>query len=103
VVEGAKRLGDLRSINRDLRGAMAGLSRSGRAQLERDLLERLGPDLDYERDRQVVAKVRARGRIRSEREYRVVQGYADSIAGKPGTEDEFLALGALLDEYMTAP
>ena len=103
LVERAKRLSDLRSINQDLRGAMQGLSRSSRQELDRALGKRFGPDREQERDRQAVAKIRTRGRIRSEREYRVVQGYADSIGADPGAQDEFLALGALLDEYMAAP
>jgi hypothetical protein len=103
LVENAKRLSDLRSIVRDLRGGMAGLSLRGRASLERALRERFGPDANWERDRELVAKIRQRGRIQSEREYRVVQGHADAIAGDPAKEAEFLELGALLDAYMAAP
>jgi hypothetical protein len=96
-------LADLRSIVRQLRGAAAGLTLQARAQLERELLARFGPDENWQRDRELVAKVRARGRIQSEREYRAVQGYADAIAGDPANEADFLALGALLDDFSAAP
>ena len=102
LVEHTNRLSDLRSILRDFRGAAAGLSSAGRAKLQQGLLERFGPDANWERDRDLVTRVRARGRINSEREYRAVQGYADAIAGDPATEAEFLALGALLDAYAAA-
>ena len=96
------RLSDLRSILRDLRGAASGLTSDARAQLDRALLDRFGPDEHWHRDRELVAQVRARGRIRSEREYRAVQGYADAIGGDPANQAEFLALGALLDEFSAA-
>jgi hypothetical protein len=96
-------LSDVRSMIRDLRGAAAGLTPQARAQLERELLDRFGPDEGWHRDRELVVKVRARGHIKSEREYRVVQGYADAIAGDPANEAEFLALGALLDNFSAAP
>src|SRR5690242_17716521 len=63
VVENARRLSDLRSIVRDLRGGMAGLSLRGRASLERALRQRFGPDANWERERELVAKIRLRGRI----------------------------------------
>jgi hypothetical protein len=44
--------------------------------------------------------VQKRGRIRSEREYRIVQAYLDSHLGD---DAEDIALGALLDEFMAAP
>jgi hypothetical protein len=101
IVARAKGVNALRAIVRELRGAAAGLSRAARAELERALRDRFGADKSWERDRQLVARVRARGQIRSEREYRVVQSYADAIAADD--QAEFLALGALLDDYMAAP
>ena len=95
----ATRVTDLRTINRELRGAMAGLERSALAQLRSRLIERFGPDLNLEEDKAAAERARTRGRIGSEREYRAVQAYADSIAGNVGSRDEFDALGALLDEY----
>lgn len=56
-----------------------------------------------ERDQALIAKVRARGTIRSEREYRAVQAYQDAIAGEPEREDEFLALGTLLNRFSAEP
>jgi len=99
----ATRLSDLRTINRELRGAMAGLDRPALADLRRRLLERFGPDPDYEKDKAAADKARVRGRIRSEREYRAVQAYADSIAADLELRHEFDALGALLDEYASRP
>ena len=99
IVDQAKALGALTDIVRDLRGASAGLLPDARAELERQLRERLGPDEEWERDRRLVEKVRHRGKIRSEREYRLVQAFADSIAAED--QREYLALGALLDEFMS--
>lgn len=82
---------------------MAGLSAGDRHELIRALHDRFGPDSDSERDRRAAERVLARGLIESERKYRVVQGYADSIAGDRDEEDKFLALGKLLDDFMTSP
>ena len=59
-----------------------------------------GIDLAGERaaDLAAIAAVRARGRIRTEAEYRRVQAYADALIA-PEQQEEFLALGALLDEF----
>jgi hypothetical protein len=103
LVEQATGLTHLRGINQDLRAMMAGLPRASGDALRLELRTRFGPDREEERDRQTVAKIRARGRIRSEREYRIVQQYVDSIPADPNDQDEFLALGAMLDEYMAAP
>jgi hypothetical protein len=99
----ATRLSDLWTINRELRGAMAGLERSALAQLRTRLVERFGPDADHEKVKRAADKARAHGRIRSEREYRAVQAYADSIAADLESRDDFDALGALLDEYASRP
>lgn len=48
----------------------------------------------------IVEKVRRVGRIKSEREYRIVPAYQDSMAADPGNEDEYSTLGALLDEFI---
>ena len=101
LVRRATRVSDLRTINRELRGMMAALERSALLRLRQGLLERFGPDSDHERDKAIAAKARARGRIRSEREYRSVQAYADSIAAEMEFQDDFTAFGALLDEYMS--
>jgi hypothetical protein len=73
---------------------------SERQQLEHDLEQRFGPDAAALRDRQVVAAVKKRGRISSEREYRIVQAYLDT---HPSDDSGGLALGALLDAFMVAP
>jgi hypothetical protein len=99
VVENAKRLTDLRTIHREIRGILAAMSPSAREQLERDLEQRFGSDSEQIRDQQVIAKVRSVGRIRSEREFRIVQAYLDSM---PPNASEGRALGALLDEFMAA-
>jgi hypothetical protein len=99
----ATRLSDLRTLNRELRGAMAGLEPSALAQLRERLIERFGPDPDHENNTAAAHNARTRGRIRSEREYRAVQAYADSIAADVGSRDDFDALGALLDEYASRP
>jgi hypothetical protein len=103
LVEEATRLTHLRGIIEDLRAMMAGLPRESGAALRRELRARFGPDREEERDRKSVAKIRARGRIRSEREYRIVQAFADGIPADPDDQNEYLALGAMLDEYMAAP
>jgi hypothetical protein len=103
IVEGARRLSDLRTLLREFRAMTGAMSPAGRRELDRGLRERFGADPEWQRDLAVVAKVRARGRIRSEREYRSVQAYQDSIAGDLERQEEFLALGALLDEFSAAP
>jgi hypothetical protein len=82
---------------------MAGLEPSALAQLRERLIERFGPDPDHENNTAAAHNARTRGRIRSEREYRAVQAYADSIAADVGSRDDFDALGALLDEYASRP
>ena len=103
VVERTTTLSGLRSIVRDLRSAMGAMPAVSRIALEKDLARQFGPDAGAAKDAAVVDRVRLRGRIGSEREYRSVQAYADAIAGDQSRQDEFLALGALLDDYMAAP
>lgn len=102
-VAAGRSLSGMRAVLRELRSMQAGLPLDTRRELARDLAARFGADPAAERDAAVVARVRAQGRIRSEREYRAVCAYADAIAGDPAAQDEFLALGALLDGYMAAP
>jgi hypothetical protein len=99
VVATAKSVSTLRAIIQELRGASAGLLPTDRAALRKELLERFGPDEEFERDRQLVQKIKQRGKIQSEREYRILQSFADTIAADDPTE--YLALGALLDEFMS--
>lgn len=82
---------------------MAALDADKLRELRQTLVEQTGPDQEYERDRTTAEKARARGRIRTEREYRAVHAYADSIAGDHERRSEFDALGALLDEYASRP
>lgn len=82
---------------------MAGLSPDALRQLRRTLIERFGSDPESARDKNAAETARMRGVIRSEREYRAVQAYADSIAADPDARSEFLVLGALLDEYASRP
>ena len=103
VLEGTSSIRDLRALLRDFRGMRAGLSAGGRRALDQVLEQRFGPDTDEARAAAVVEGVRKRGRIRSEREYRIVQAYADSIGADPAAQAEFVALGALLDAYSAAP
>lgn len=103
IVEHATRLTDLRTLYREIRGFVGAISPSARQQLERELQERFGPDVGQIRDTKVVARVRKAGRIRSEREYRIVQAYLDSMPVESRDAAETLALGALLDGFMAAP
>ena len=103
LVQNSRRLTDLRTVLRELRGTMGAMSPVSRADLARELEQRFGPDAESVGDVGIVERVRRRGRIRSESEYRSVQSYADSIAGDASRDIEFLSLGALLDEYMAAP
>lgn len=103
LINRARSLSDLRTVNRELRGAMAGLNRADRQELTRTLRDRFGPDTEFERDQATAEKALTRGRIRSEREYRAVQAYADGIAGDQEAESKYLALGALLDDFMASP
>jgi|SRR5579884_2421074 len=103
LVEHTTSVTALRTIAREVRGMVAAMSRGGRADLRRQLEERFGTDAGFERDRRVVDNVRARGRIRTEHEYRVVQAYVDAITADPAAEPESLVLGALLDAYMVGP
>ena len=103
LVARTTRLSDLKTILRELRGAIGAMTPAARLELERELAHRFGPDPEMERDAAIVAKVRARGRIQSEREYRAVQTYQDLIGADPERQAEFLVLGALLDEFSAAP
>ncbi len=102
LVEQSSRLSVLRTMLRECRGMMAAMSPDGRRTLERVLRDRFGADPEWDRELATVAKVRARGRIQSEREYRSVQAYQDAIAAELDRQDEFLALGALLDDFSAA-
>jgi hypothetical protein len=102
-VEGARTLSELRTLNRELRGVMGALPENTLRQLRRDLTDRFGEDESESRDRETVQKVRTRGRIRSEREYRVVQAYADSIASDAEARRDLSVLEALLADFMAAP
>ena len=104
VIESASSLGAMQTILRELRAGASTLSAAGRQHLDHELSARFGPRLiaEQEREQAVVATVRRRGSIRSEREYRIVQAYADAMSGDPGAEAGFLALGALLDEFSAA-
>jgi len=100
LLQRSTRVSDLRMLLRELRAMTGAMSTTGRQALLAELEQRFGPDSDYEADLAVVSRVRNRGRIKSEREYRAVQSFADSIAGDPQRDGEFLALGALLDRFM---
>src|SRR6185312_3014824 len=89
LVENTTRLTDLRVIYREIRGMLGVMSPESREQLERELEQLFGPDAATLSDRQVVAAVQERGRIRSEREYRIVQAFLDSHSG---ADDENLGL-----------
>lgn len=93
----------LRALYRELGGTRAALPLADARALDRALEARFGSDRLAARDAAVVARVRARGRITSEREYRVVSAHADALGADPGAQAEYLALGALLDGYMVAP
>jgi len=103
LIESSTKLSDLRLIYRETRSFLGAMSPTTREPLERELRERFGPDAQQIRDGEVVAKVRSVGRIKSEREYRIVQAYLDSLLGNPDDESEFASLGELLDEFMAAP
>ena len=97
------KLRDLRTLGRELRGMMAGLMPDARARLDSELRARFGEGADARADAEAVERIRARGAIRSDREYRVVQAYADALGHHPAAREEYLALGALLDAYGAAP
>jgi hypothetical protein len=99
TIESAERVTDLRTIYREVRGFLAAMPPSARELLERDLARRFGPDTQQERDERVIEKVRSSGRIRTEREYRIVQAHLDSL---PPNASQRQMLGALLDEFMAA-
>ena len=97
----AERLTDLRMLVAELKPLSALLPGEVRRELARELAAH-GIDMASERQRDAaeVAAIRARGRIRSEAEYRRVQAYADTLIN-PEEESEYLDLGALLDEFMS--
>jgi hypothetical protein len=102
LAERSTRLTDLRGLVRECRGIMGALTPAGRRALDIELRERFGADPQWERTLGIVAKVRARGRIRSESEYRSVQAYQDSISSNADSQEEFLVLGGLLDSFSAA-
>lgn len=93
------RLADLRSILLELKPMAAFMPKEIRRELAQSLAAH-GFDvaLELEQDRAAVDAIRARGSIRSEAEYRRVQAYADALI-TPEEKEEYLQLGALLDEY----
>ena len=95
----ANRVAGLRQIARECAVMAALLPAAVRLDLD-EALRAAGIDLNAERSAEAaeVAAIRARGRIRSEHEYRKVQAYADGLVTHD-TSDEYLALGALLDEF----
>ena len=93
----------LKALARELRGRSGALRPAARRDLDHALRARFGPDPESARDALVVAAVCQRGRIRSDREYRVVAAYADSLARDAtdaAVEAEYVQLGALLDAFM---
>ena len=97
----ANRVVPLRQLAQELTNMAALLPRPARTELDQALAN-AGIDLTAERaaEQAAVAKIQARGRIRSEADYRRVQAYADKLSAS-NAEAEFLALAALLDEYMS--
>jgi hypothetical protein len=97
-------LRDLRALTREISGLVAALAPDAQAELRAGLGARFGVEADADRQAQAVAvaRIRRRGHLRSEREYRVVQRYADRIAGERGAQDELLVLGGLLDAFNAA-
>jgi hypothetical protein len=101
VERSAGRVAELRSLVTELKALAAALPGEARQGLARDLVAHgIDTAAERERDAAAVAPVRARGRIRSEAEYRRVQAYADTLV-QPEDGEEYLALGALLDEFMS--
>ena len=96
----ANNLRALRDLAREAAVMASMLPPSIRAELNAALAA-AGIDVASEQvaEAAAVAKIRTRGRIRSEAEYRRVQSYADQIGPDESRQDEFLALGALLDEF----
>lgn len=103
LVEKTQKLSDLRVIYRDIRSILGAMTPSSRERLERELLERFGPDAERSRDEAIVAKAVRAGRVKSEREYRAVSAYLDALSGDPANKSEAASLGALLDEFMAGP
>jgi hypothetical protein len=103
VIDGARSVSALRTINRDLWGFVAGLADVDKLELTRTLRERYGADSELQRARQTAERALERGGIRSVVEYRAVQSYADAIAGDRAFDAQSLALGALLDDFMASP
>ena len=97
----ANRVVPLRQLTQELTTMAALLPQPAQRELDQAVAN-AGIDLTAERaaEQAAVAKVQARGRIRSEAEYRRVQAYADKLSAS-NAETEFLLLGALLDEYMS--
>ncbi len=103
VLAKAQSLTALKAVAREFRGMTGALPPDAKRALDRTLRERFGPDPEAARDAAVVTTVRARGRIRSEREYRAVQAFADGMSRDPddaSSEEAYLELGALLDAFM---
>jgi hypothetical protein len=97
------KLRDLQTLGRELQGMLAGLTPQARACLDSELRLRFGEDADVRADAEAVDRIRARGAIHSEREYRLVHAYADALGHHPAAREEHIALGKLLDAYNAAP
>jgi hypothetical protein len=103
IVEKARSVTALKAIAREFRGMTEALPVDARRALERALVNRFDADPEAARDAAVAAKVLARGRILSEREYRAVETHGACLPRDPSdaaAEAEYLRLGALLDAFM---
>lgn len=98
----AKRdLRGLRMVVRDLTEAQTGLSPRDRGELSRRLQDELGVDLSQEQTKELkkIQEIVGRGKIRNEREYRMVHDRVEEIYADEQAREEVERLNALLDAY----
>jgi hypothetical protein len=91
----------LRILQKDLEDWSKDLSRDEQLELETLLRVKLRVDVDNERliDIAQIHEIEERGRIRNEREYRLVQTRAEELRSSPAGAQEAERLQALLTSY----
>jgi hypothetical protein len=94
-------LRQMRGITRDMNEWARELTTTHMAELNGQLRERFGEDLDSQtaRDIAMIDRIRNRGAIRTKREYRLVRERAEEIWDDDDKKEEMEALNKLLADF----
>jgi hypothetical protein len=100
-VHSARNLRGMRTIARDDNEQARGMNPADLGRLNGLLREKFGEDLsdNMRKDLVKIGKIRHRGKIRTEDEFRLVQGRVDEIWQDATKKDEMDALNQLLNDF----